>query len=78
MTSTKRQDDVLFFPLPILSLLKGRTVARRSDKPRNKPFTVRSPSFNLVPRALFPGIGLPIRYFDWLIDLGNSCKKMAI
>ena len=43
---------------------------------------------NLVPRALFPGFGggagkgpgfgRPIRYFDWLIDLGNSCKKMAI
>ena len=43
---------------------------------------------NLVPRALFPGfgsgagkgpgIGRPIRYFDWLIDLGNSFKKMAI
>ena len=42
---------------------------------------------NLVPRALFPGlgggagkgpgIGRPIRHFDWLIDLGNSCKKMA-
>ena len=24
-----------------------------------------------------PGIGRSIRYFDWLIDLGNSCKKMA-
>ena len=24
-----------------------------------------------------PGIGWPIRHFDWLIDLGNSCKKMA-
>ena len=44
-------------------------------------------SVNLVPRALFPGlgggagkgpgIGRPIRHFDWLIDLGNSCKKMA-
>ena len=42
---------------------------------------------NLVPRALFPGLGggagkgpgivRPIRHFDWLIDLGNSCKKMA-
>ena len=42
---------------------------------------------NLVPRALFPGfgggagkgpgIGRPIRHFDWLIDLGNSCKKRA-
>ena len=37
---------------------------------------------NLVPRELFPGlgggagkgpgIGRPIRHFDWLIDLGNS------
>ena len=44
-------------------------------------------STNLVPRALFPGfgggagkgpgIGRPIRHFYWLIDLGNSCKKMA-
>ena len=42
---------------------------------------------NLVPRALSPGfgggagkgpgIGRSIRYFDWLIDLGNSCKKIA-
>ena len=42
---------------------------------------------NLVPRALFPGfedgagkgpgIGRPIRHFDLLIDLGNSCNKMA-
>ena len=42
---------------------------------------------NLVPRALFPGIGggagkgpgigRSIRYFDWLIDLGNLCKKMT-
>ena len=42
---------------------------------------------NLVARALFPGfgggagkcpgIGWPIRHFDWLIDLGTSCKKMA-
>ena len=42
---------------------------------------------NLVPRALSPGygggagkgpgIGRTIRYFDWLIDLGNSCKKIA-
>ena len=42
---------------------------------------------NLVPRALFPGFGggagkgpgisWPICHFDWLIDLGNSCKKMA-
>ena len=73
-TSTKRQDDVLFFPLPILSLLKGRTVARRSHKPRNRSFTVVQPR----PQGAFPGIGLPIRHFDWLIDLGNSCKKMAI
>ena len=37
--------------------------------------------FNLIPRALSsdfgggvgkgPGIGRPIRHFDWLIDLGN-------
>ena len=42
---------------------------------------------NLVPRALFPGfgggagkgpgIGRSIRHFDWLIDLGNLCKKMT-
>ena len=41
-------------------------------------------SLNLVPRALFPGfgdgagkgpgIGWPIRHFNWLIDLGNSGK----
>ena len=40
---------------------------------------------NLVLGALFPGfgdgagkgpcIGRPIRYFDWLIDLGNSVRK---
>ena len=48
---------------------------------------ISTPYPNLVPRALFPGlaggagkgpgIGRPIRHFDWLIDLGNSCKKMA-
>ena len=41
-------------------------------------------TLNLVPRALFPGfgdgagkgpgIGWPIRHFNWLIDLGNSGK----
>ena len=24
-----------------------------------------------------PGMGRPIRHFDWVIDLGHSCKKMA-
>ena len=43
------------------------------------------PRPTLVPRALFPGfgggagkspgIGRSIRHFDWLIDLGNLCKK---
>ena len=43
--------------------------------------------YNLVPRALFygfvggagkgPGIGRPIRYFDWLIDLGNDHMKIT-
>ena len=42
---------------------------------------------NLIPRALFPGFGSGagespsierlIRHFDWLINLGSSCKKMA-
>ena len=41
----------------------------------------------LRPRAVFrglgggagkgPGIGRPIRHFDWSIDLGNPRKKMA-
>ena len=45
-------------------------------------------TINLIPRALFPGFGSgagkdpsgiswPICHFDWLIDFGNSCKKMA-
>ena len=52
--------------------------SRRRGEKKNK-----AALFNLVPRALFPGfeggagkgpgIGRPIRYFDWLIDLGKSC-----
>ena len=59
--------------------------------PRSLPkwsYRERDTSFlNLVHRALFPGfgggagkcpgIGWPIRHFDWLIDLGTSRKKMA-
>ena len=58
----------------------------RAEPPRTGHYREYSPT-NLVPRALFPGfgggagkgpgIGRSIRHFDWLIDLGNLCKKMT-
>ena len=66
---------------------QGYIVWHKSVLNRVCNFLQVCPKHNLVPRVLFPGfgggagkgpgIGRSIRHFDWLIDLGNLCKKMT-
>ena len=64
-----------------LALLLAKNELSRT-RPLRECFKNPHPQDALVPcfgggEGKGPGIGQPTRHFDWLIDLGNSCKKVA-